>query len=137
MKYLISSIISIIITLFLGGILSIYSFGSVPTLLTFLYLISMFSIINYLIIVGTYIVKKIIKKEKISLKKIIGLILLFISLVLVLYYIIVLDIDYLNWYVNSAPFYFNVIFRSIEYLIPSIIMFIIGIKLINKKELKK
>lgn len=137
MKYLISSIISIIITLFLGEILSIYSFGSVPTLLTTLYLISMFSIINYLIIVGTYIVKKIIKKEKISLKKIIGLILLFISLVLVLYYIIVLDIDYLNWYVNSAPFYFNVIFRSIEYLIPSIIMFIIGIKLINKKELKK
>ena len=136
MKYLISSIISIIITLFLGEILSIYSFGSVPTLLTFLYLISMFSIINYLIIVGTYIVKKIIKKEKISLKKIIGLILLFISLVLVLYYIIVLDIDYLNWYVNSAPFYFNVIFRSIDYLIPSIIMFIIGIKLINKKELK-
>ena len=137
MKYLISSIISIIITLFLGEILSIYSFGSVPTLLTTLYLISMFSIINYLIIVGTYIVKKIIKKEKISLKKIIGLILLFISLVLVLYYIIVLDIDYLNWYVNSAPFYFNVIFRSIDYLIPSIIMFIIGIKLINKKELKK
>ena len=137
MKYLISSIISIIITLFLGEILSIYSFGSVPTLLTFLYLISMFSIINYLIIVGTYIVKKIIKKEKISLKKIIGLILLFVSLVLVLYYIIVLDIDYLNWYVNSAPFYFNVIFRSIDYLIPSIIMFIIGIKLINKKELKK
>ena len=137
MKYLISSIISIIITLFLGEILSIYSFGSYPTLLTFLYLISMFSIINYLIIVGTYIVKKIIKKEKISLKKIIGLILLFVSLVLVLYYIIVLDIDYLNWYVNSAPFYFNVIFRSIEYLIPSIIMFIIGIKLINKKELKK
>ena len=137
MKYLISSIISIIITLFLGEILSIYSFGSVPTLLTTLYLISMFSIINYLIIVGTYIVKKIIKKEKISLKMIIGLILLFISLVLVLYYIIVLDIDYLNWYVNSAPFYFNVIFRSIEYLIPSIIMFIIGIKLINKKELKK
>lgn len=137
MKYLISSIISIIITLFLGEILSIYSFGSVPTLLTFLYLISMFSIINYLIIVGTYIVKKIIKKEKISLKKIIGLILLFVSLVLVLYYIIVLNIDYLNWYVNSAPFYFNVIFRSIDYLIPSIIMFIIGIKLINKKELKK
>ena len=137
MKYLISSIISIIITLFLGEILSIYSFGSVPTLLTTLYLISMFSIINYLIIVGTYIVKKIIKKEKISLKKIIGLILLFISLVLVLYYIIVLNIDYLNWYVNSAPFYFNVIFRSIDYLLPSIIMFIIGIKLINKKELKK
>ena len=69
MKYLISSIISIIITLFLGEILSIYSFGSYPTLLTFLYLISMFSIINYLIIVGTYIVKKIIKKEKITCKQ--------------------------------------------------------------------
>ena len=137
MKYLISSIISIIITLFLGEILSIYSFGSVPTLLTFLYLISMFSIINYLIIVGTYIVKKIIKKEKISLKKIIGLIFLFVSLVLDLYYIIVLNLVYLYWYVYSAPFYFNVIFRSIDYLIPSIIMFIIGIKLINKKELKK
>ena len=60
---LISSVISLVLTFFLGEILSIYSFGSYPTLLTSLYLITIFIVINYLIIVGTYIVKKIIKKE--------------------------------------------------------------------------
>ena len=62
---LISSVISLVLTFFIGEILSIYSFGSYPTLLTSLYLITMFVIINYLVIVGAYIVKKVIKKEKI------------------------------------------------------------------------
>ena len=52
---LISSVISLVLTFFIGEILSIYSFGSYPTLLTSLYLITMFIVINYLIIVGTYI----------------------------------------------------------------------------------
>ena len=55
---LISSIISLVLTLFFGEILSLYSFGSYPTLLTSLYLLTMFVIINYLIIVGTYIYKE-------------------------------------------------------------------------------
>lgn len=130
---LISSVISLVLTLFLGEILSIYSFGSYPTLLTSLYLITMFVIINYLVIVGTYIVKKVIKKEKISLKKIIGLILLFISIVLVLLCILIIDIDHLHWYMYSSPFYLNVIFRCVEFLVPGIILFIISIFLIRKK----
>lgn len=133
MKYLICSLISLVLTFFLGEILSIYSFGTIPTVLTSLYLISMFLILDYLLICGVYIISKLVKKEKISIKKIIGLILIFIFLVLVLYYIIVLNIDYLHWYVNSSPFYFNVIFRGIEILLPGIIMFIIGIFLIRKR----
>ena len=133
MKYLICSLIALVLTFFLGEILSIYSFGTIPTVLTSLYLISMFLILDYLLICGVYIISKLIKKEKIGIKKIIGLILIFIFLILVLYYIIVLNIDYLHWYVNSSPFYFNVIFRGIEILLPGIIMFIIGIFLIRKR----
>lgn len=133
MKYLICSLIALVLTFFLGEILSIYSFGTIPTVLTSLYLISMFLILDYLLICGVYIISKLVKKEKIGIKKIIGLILIFIFLILVLYYIIVLNIDYLHWYVNSSPFYFNVIFRGIEILLPGIIMFIIGIFLIRKR----
>ena len=133
MKYLICSLIALVLTFFLGEILSIYSFGTIPTVLTSLYLISMFLILDYLLICGVYIISKLVKKEKIGIKKIIGLILIFIFLILVLYYIIVLNIDYLHWYVNSSPFYFDVIFRGIEILLPGIIMFIIGIFLIRKK----
>lgn len=133
MKYLICSLIALVLTFFLGEILSIYSFGTIPTLLTSLYLISMFLILDYLLICGVYIISKLVKKEKIGIKKIIGIILIFIFLILVLYYIIVLNIDYLHWYVNSSPFYFNVIFRGIEILLPGIIMFIIGIFLIRKR----
>ena len=133
MKYLICSLIALVLTFFLGEILSIYSFGTIPTLLTSLYLISMFLILDYLLICGVYIISKLVKKEKIGIKKIIGLILIFIFLILVLYYIIVLNIDYLHWYVNSSPFYFDVIFRGIEILLPGIIMFIIGVFLIRKR----
>lgn len=133
MKYLICSLIALVLTFFLGEILSIYSFGTIPTVLTSLYLISMFLILDYFLICGIYIISKLVKKEKIGIKKIIDLILIFIFLILVLYYIIVLNIDYLHWYVNSSPFYFNVIFRGIEILLPGIIMLIIGILLIRKR----
>jgi len=133
MKYFICSLVSLVLTFFLGEILSIYSFGTIPTVLTSLYLISMFLILDYFFIASWYIISKLVKKEKIGIKKIIGLILIFIFLILVLYYIIILNIDYLHWYVNSSPFYFNVIFRGFEILLPGIIMFIIGIFLIRKR----
>ena len=131
---LILSIIALVLTFIFAEIFSIYHFGSVPTLLTSLYLISMFTILEYLAISITYIGGKIIKKEKLEKKKIIGIILLFIALLLVLLYIVVLDIDYLHWYMNSAPFYLNVIVRSVEFLIPSIILIVIGILLIRNKK---
>jgi hypothetical protein len=37
---------------------------------------------------------------------------------------------------NSAPFYLNVIVRSVEFLIPSIILIVIGILLIKNKKKK-
>ena len=130
---IILSIIILVLTFIFAEILSIYHFGNVPTLLTSLYLISIFSIFEYLSIFITYIVRKLIKKEKLEIKKIIGLILLLVALLLILLYLVVLDIDSLHWYMNSAPFYLNVIVRSIEFLLPSIMLIVIGINLIKKR----
>lgn len=131
---IILSLVMLILTFIFAEIFSIYHFGSVPTLLTTLYLISIFSIFEYLSISLTYVIRKIIKKEKIGLKKISGLILLFIALLLVLIFLIVLDFDYLNWYAYSSPFYLNVIYRSIEFLVPSIALTVFGILLIKNKK---
>lgn len=127
------SIISIVLTFFIAEIFSIYSFGSIPTLLTSLYLVSLFSIIEYIFISGSYIFYKIYNKEKIYLKKVIGLILLFIALILIFLYLVVVNVDYLHWYMYSSPFYINVIVRSVEFLIPSLILIIISIVLFRKK----
>ena len=130
---IIISIISLIFTFVLAELFSVYQFGSVPTLLPSLYLISIFAIMEYLFISITYMVKKISKKQKIGVKKIIGLLLLFIALLLILLFLIVVDIDWLNWYLYSSPFYINVIMRSIEMLLPSIILIGISILLIKNK----
>jgi hypothetical protein len=131
-RLVIISIISLILTFVFAELLSLYHFSSVPTLLTSLYLISMFAIIEYLFISITYIIKKIVKKQKIGVKKIIGLFLLFIALLFILSFLIVVDIDWLNWYVYSGPFYINVIIRSVEFLLPAIILIVISIVLMKK-----
>jgi len=130
------SIITLALTFIFAEIFSIYHFGSAPTLLTSLYLISIFAIFEYLSIFIIYIVKKMIKKEKLEVKKIIGLILLFIALILSLLFLVVIDVDYLHWYMYSSPFYLNVIVRGIEFLLPSILLIIISILLIKNKNKK-
>lgn len=128
---IILTIITLVLTFIFAEIFSIYHFGSLPTLLTSLYLISIFSIFEYLSISLTYVIKKIIKKEKLGFKRIFRLILFFIALSLLLIFLIVLEFDYLNWYAYSSPFYLNVIYRSIEFLVPSIALTIFGILLIK------
>lgn len=129
---LILSVIILILTFMFAEIFSIYNFGSVPSLLTFLYLISIFSILEYLSISVLYVIRRLIKKEKIETKKVFGLILLFVALLLILSFLIIIDIDWLNWYMYSSPFYINVIIRSIEFLLPSIIFIVVGTLLIKK-----
>ena len=131
---IILSFITLILTFIFSDIFSIYHFGSLPTLLTSLYLISIFSIFEYLFISLTYVIRKIIKKEKLSFKRILGLILFLIALLLVFLFLIVLDVDYLNWYAYSSPFYLNVIYRSIEFLVPSIAFTIFGVLLLKNKK---
>ena len=126
-------IIALIITFVFAEVFSLYHFGSVPTLLTLLYLISLFSIFSYLLLGGCYIVSSKINKKKIGIRKIIGFILLFISLVMILSYLVIVNVDYLNWYMYSSPFYINVIIRSVEFLVPAIILIIISILLFKKK----
>ena len=131
---IILSISVLILTFILAEIFSIYHIGSVPTLLTSLYLIFIFAILEYLSISITYIIRKMIKKEKLDLKKIISLVLLFVALLLVLLFLIVINVDYLHWYMYSSPFYLNVIVRSVEFLLPSIVLIVIGILLMKKKK---
>ena len=133
---IILSIITLVLTFIFAEIFSIYHFGSASTLLTSLYILSIFAIFEYLSISIIYIVRKLIKKEKLETKKIIGLILLFVALLLALLYLVVLDVDYLHWYMNSSPFYLNVIVRSVEFLLPSIVLIIIGIFLMKRKKKK-
>lgn len=129
---IIISFVTLILTFAVAEIFSIYHFGNVPTLLTSLYLITIFAILNYLSISIAYVVRKLIKKEKLEIKRIICLLLMFIALLLVLLYIIVIDIDWLNWYAYSSPFYLNVIVRSIEFLLPSIVLIAFSIIMIKK-----
>ena len=133
---IILSIIILVLTFIFAEMFSIYHFGNMPTLLTSLYLIYIFAIFEYLSISITYIVRKLIKKEKLETKKIIGLILLFVALLLILLYLVVLDIEYLHWYMNSTPFYLNVIVRSVNFLLPSIVLIVIGIFLMKIKKKK-
>ena len=72
-------------------------------------------------------------KKKTKMKKIIGLMLLFISILLFFLFYIVLEADYLNWYMYSSPFYLNVIVRCVEFILPGIISLIIGIILLKKE----
>ena len=132
---IILSIITLVLTFIFAEIFSIYHFGSVPTLLTTSYLIIIFSIFEYLFVSITYVIRKLIKKEKIQKTKIIGLILLFVALLLILWFVVVINVDWLNWYAHySTPFYLNVIVKSIMYLLPSIILIIVSALLMKKKK---
>lgn len=54
----------------------------------------------------------------------------FISILLIIGFIIFIVLDYLKYDVsNSAPFYIFIIIRVIEFLLPSLICFIIGNRL--------
>lgn len=129
---LILNFVSLILTFIFADVLSIYSFGSIPTLLTILYLLSIFLILDYVLITGSYILKKLITKEKILIKEIIGLILIFIALILILLFLVVVNVDYLHWYMYSSPFYLNIIVRSLEFLLPAAVLLVIGFLLIKK-----
>ena len=131
-------ILSLIFTFIFAETFSMYHFGDIPTTLTLLYLISFFCIFEYILLSLTYIIKKKVKKEKIGMKKIIGLILFFVSLILILGCTISIDIDWLNYYsiANSSPFYVFVIVRCLEFLIPSIILIIISVFLLKQKDNK-
>ena len=129
---LVLNFVSLILTFIFADVLSIYSFGSIPTLLTILYLLSIFLILDYVLITGSYILKKLITKEKILIKEIIGLILIFITLILILLFLVVVNVDYLHWYMYSSPFYLNIIVRSLEFLLPAAVLLVIGFLLIKK-----
>ncbi len=129
---IVTSIVSLIITFILAEMFSIYHFKDIPTLPTFSYLLSAFCIIEYIFLMIFYIIMKKKNKVKIESKKIISMLLVFISLLLMLGFITFLDIDWLNHYLYSTPFYINVIGRSLQFILPSIILLVISMFLLRK-----
>ena len=131
---IVTIILSLIITFVFAEIFNLYNFETIPTILTCIYLICLFSIFEYILLSICYVVLKKIKKEKVGIKRIISLVLFFISLILILGFIFMVDIDWLNYYsiVNSSPFYTFVLVRSLEFLLPSIVSTIIGIILLKR-----
>lgn len=133
-------ILSLTITFIFAETFSLYHFGTIPTFTTFTYLLFIFCFITYILLSLIYIISKKIKTEKIGIKKIISLVLFFVSLLLILGFIVILNLDWITYYSNypSAPFYVYIIVRSLEFLLPSIILIIVGIVLLlkNKKSNK-
>lgn len=131
-----STIVSLILTFVLAELLSLYHFGTVPTILTIIYLVSLFCIFEYLILTVKFIINKKKNHQTISHKNIFSMILFFISLLLVLYFIFATNIDWLNYYSkgDSAPFYLTIITNGIKILIPSVISFVLGIFTSKKKK---
>lgn len=131
-----STIVSLILTFVLAELLSLYHFGTVPTILTIIYLVSLFCIFEYLILTVKFIINKKKNHQTISHKNIFSMVLFFISLLLVLYFIFATNIDWLNYYSkgDSAPFYLTIITNGIKILIPSVISFVLGIFISKKKK---
>ena len=70
-------------------------------------------------------------------KKIINSVLYYLPIIFVLLFIIMVVIDFIGYNMfMSAPFYVNVLIRGIEFLLPAIVLFIIG-RIYKKKTLKK
>lgn len=131
-----STIVSLILTFVLAELLSLYHFGTVPTTLTIIYLVSLFCIFEYLILAVKFIINKKKDHQTISHKNIFSMILFLLSLLLVLYFIFATNIDWLNYYSrgDSAPFYLTIIANGIKILMPSIISFLLGIFVSKKKK---
>ena len=131
-----TAILSLIITFIFAETISLYHFGTTPTFTTFTYLLFIFCFITYILLSLIYIISKKIKKEKIGIKKIISLILFFISLMLILGFVVILNLDRITYYPmgNSAPFYVFILVRCLEFLLPSIILIIVGIVLLLKNK---
>lgn len=55
-----------------------------------------------------------------------------VSVVLLIVFAIVLGVDYSRYRTYSAPFYVYVISRAVEFVIPSIIVFVVA-KIVKKK----
>ena len=129
-------VFNIILTFLLANFLSIYHFGSVPTLLTLIYLLSIFSIFEYIMLSIVYIVSKKLKKEKIGYKKIIKIVFYFIFLLSILCFIFATEIDWINYHSNgySAPFHLYVIENAITILIPPILLIVICAFLFRRKK---
>ncbi len=132
---IVTIILSLIITFITTEIFNLYHFGSIPTILTFNYLLFIFLFITYILLSIVYIITKKIKKEKIGINKILGSILIFISLILIMGFIIMVNIDWLTYYLNanSSPFYVFILVRGLEFLLPSIILIVISILLLKNK----
>ena len=130
------SIVSLLITFLIAEAFSLYDIGERPTFTTLTYLVFIFGIMEYVLNSLAYIISKRLKKEKIGIKKIVGIITLFLSLMLALLFVVILNLDWIMYYsnYNSSSFSAFILARSMEFLVPAIILMIISLVLIFSKE---
>ncbi len=128
-------ILSLVMTFTASEFLSLYHFGDKITFTTFTYLLFMFCFITYILLSISYIVSKRIRKEKIGIKKISCILLFFAALILLLCFVVLLNFDWLTYYsnFNSSPFYVFILVRGIEFLVPMVILVVIGIILLKNE----
>ena len=136
MNKILSVFISITLSLFSTCVIaqsfSIYSFGTLPTARTLLYLLLIFCATLYLLLFAFYVVKKLKNKEKIGFRKILSALFFFWSLLLFFNFFIALQADFLNRHIYSAPFHFYILMNCAFNLLPCLILSGIGAVLIKK-----
>ena len=129
-------ILSLIITFGLANVFCLYHFGDDFTITTTIYLLYGFIFLNYILFSLIYIIRKKLKNEKIGIKKIFRMLLIFMALIFLLGFIITLNLDWLTYYsnYNSSPFYVFILVRALEFLLPAIILIIIDTILVIKNK---
>lgn len=58
-----------------------------------------------------------------------------ISIILLVLFVVMVDVDYLRYRMYSAPFYIYVIIRAVEFAIPSLIVFVLA-RIMKRKSSK-
>ena len=127
-------ILSLLIVFLFAKVFSLYHFGDAPTITSIFYLITSFFIIEYIFLSVIYEIYKKVKREKIWVKKIISLLLFLISLLLLFGFVFILNFDWIAYYSYvPCPFYLSIIKRSLEFLLPSFLLVVVGFFILRKE----
>lgn len=57
------------------------------------------------------------------------------SIILLVLFVVMVDVDYLRYRMYSAPFYIYVIIRAVEFAIPSLVVFVLA-RIMKRKSSK-
>ena len=128
---IVTIIVALIITYCIVNILNIYHFNCVPTMTTLIYIIFILSIMSYLLFFFLYFIWKKRHLEKIKMEQYACIIMCFVALILMLFFLLMVDIDWLSHEAVLSPFYMSIIVRGFQFLLPSAILIVLSLLLIQ------